>query len=139
MRHKKVLAALVLLCSPLAVNATSHPATLYTCGKFKVIAYNDIPAVTLNGTKMDDYQVKQTQQTPVIAFTEYAPAGGSRTKYELHIVSEATVPALAHQWVDADSRPKRKIQVEMCVPPTTTTAGDPGQSMLEILREEGAG
>lgn len=139
MRHKKVLAALALLCSPLAAHATSHTATLYTCGKFKVIAYKDIPAVTLNGTKMDDYQVKQTQQTPVIAFSEYAPAGGSRTNYELHILSEAAVPALAHQWVDADSRPKHKIQVEMCEPPTTTTAGDPGQSMLEILREEAAG
>ncbi|QFH68122.1 hypothetical protein FR773_26195 (plasmid) [Leclercia adecarboxylata] len=139
MRHKKALAALALLCSPLASHATSHPAMLYTCGQFKVVAYKDIPAVTLNGSKMDDYQVKQTPQTPVISFSEYAAAGGSRTNYELHILSEAAVPALAHQWVDADSRPKRKIQVEMCSLPTDATAGDPGQSMMEILREEAEG
>lgn len=139
MTYKKALAALVLLSSPLAVNATSHPAALFECGKFKVIAYQDIPVVTLNGSKMDDYNVKQTQQTPVISFSEYAPAGGSRTNYELHILSEAAVPALAHQWVDADSRPKRKIQVEMCSPAKATNAEDPGQSMMEILREEAAG
>lgn len=139
MSHKKVLTALAFLFAPLAVQATSHPATLYTCGQFKVVAYKDIPVVTLNGTKMDDYQIKQTQQTPVISFAEYAAAGGSRTNYELHILSEAAVPALAHQWVDADSRPKRKIQVEMCVPPADVAAGEPGQSMMEILREEAAG
>lgn len=139
MNYKKTLSALALLCVPLTTQAHNHPAVLFNCGSFKIIAYMNLPAVTLNGSKMDNYQLKQTQQTPIISFAEYAPAGGSRTNYELHILSEAGVPALAHQWVNAASQPKDKIQVEMCAPPTDTTAGDPGQSMMEMLKEEAAG
>lgn len=139
MNRPKVFVALAFLTSPLVVHATSHPAFLFDCGKYKVTAYKDIPAVTLNGSKMDDYQVKHNNQTPVISFSEYAAAGGSRTNYELWVLSEAGVPALGHQWVNADNRPKHKTQVEFCKPVQETSAEEPGQSMLEMLAEDAAG
>lgn len=139
---KGLLLSTLLISGAVAAQSTSQRALYFDCGDRKVTVYQESGVVALNGNKMDDTEFKRGVDGYVINFAEYAAAGGSRTAYSLWFktdMNKKQMPGLIHQWLDADSNPRHKAEIDACDTPTQIAAGAPKPSMLELLAEDAAG
>ncbi len=137
MRIKTALVASLFLAAPVVAHAATYPAIQYQCGSdYTVTWLYQNGAIALNGTLMDNYFMEQSKS---ILFAEYAMAGGSRTQYELRTMTNRGVPAIRHQWLDADDNPKGKTKVVYCEHPIQVQAEEPEASMLTRLAEDAEG
>lgn len=139
---KRFLISALLISVPTVGQSTSLRALNFDCGTRKVIVYQDSGMVALNGNKMDDVEFKKGVEGYIVNFAEYAAAGGSRTAYSLWFkpdLTKAQMPALIHQWLNADSKPRKEAEVDACSSPTQIVADNPKPSMLELIAEDAEG